>query len=188
MKTTTSLLITLLLASLSNAQVFDVSLEGTDPANGTQLGVSGQIAIDFSSPAEPVFQSSNLTFSVDGQTTQLTTNPFVSANAPTSLIWETDSFGNLFITRLDDSFSQISFTGSTGVFFRNFDLGSGSVPHRLSYGNNFTSQGATVILDAASGPDGPNGFLVGTSTIPEPSSSMILSMLGLAGLLVRKRV
>ena len=112
----------------------------------------------------------------------------MSANAPTTLIWETDSFGNLFITRLDDSFSQISFTGSTGVFFRNFDLGSGSVPHRLSYGNNFTSQGATVILDAASGPDGPNGFLVGTSTIPEPSSSMILSMLGLAGLLVRKRV
>lgn len=182
-----SFVIALLLASAVSAQTFDVGLGGTDPASGTVLGVSGQITIDFSSPTGTAVQSSNLLFSVDGQTTQLTSNPFVSSNIAANLAWETDGLGNLFVTRLGSTSSQISFTGSNGVFFRNFDLGSGSTPHRLAYFNNFTSQSASVILEGASGPDGPNGFLVGTSTIPEPASALILSMLGLASLLVRVR-
>lgn len=177
----------LTLPSIAFSQTFDVNFSGTDSSNGVLLAVFGEITLDPSLPVGSAVSSSDLTFSVNGDETQLFSNPFASASAPTSLAWETDGNGNLFITRLDNSTSQLSFTNSNGVFFRSLVLGSGTNEHEIAYFNNFTSGSANVLLSSSSGPDGPNGFLVGTSSVPEPNSMVCLVTIGLLGTFRRSR-
>jgi hypothetical protein len=150
---------------------FNVDLSG-----GSNLGntfrVYGTLTVDPALAISPANTASTLFF-------QRNDDPilaFITVQTPgnrslSSLRWEFSS-GNLYITRVGTLAESIVWSSATpDIPYANFLLGAGIYNHFLQ---RATLQGFEIfVLKPSSGPDGPNGFLVGTA-VPEPSSALLI--------------
>lgn len=162
-------------SAVAERKLFDVHLSGTSE-QGNHLTVSGQLSID-------------PTLAIDGSNIG-GSSLFVQRNSETparplsflTLAIPNDTLGTvqmawslvgkqLYITRLSEEDSTITYVGlslsSPQLPNASLSLSSGTNTHALTYGN--ASGIETAVLKSASGPDGPQGFLVGTLA-PEPAA------------------
>lgn len=183
-------------ASLASPVLFNVGLSGTSDL-GNELRVFGALRVD---PAAPIDGSNIGAYSL-----------FVQRNAEIpvrslgffSLAVPNDTLGtmqlawsqlgdDLYITRTSAADSSIAYVGFSFLPPQptaSFNLASGAQGHSITYGDARGLE--TAVLKAASGPDGPNGFRVGTAAalVPAPSSLALgLAGVGLLARFMQRRV
>ena len=165
---------------------FDVDLSGTGDRFGNQFRVFGTLTLDPDLPVGSAIVSSSLQFQRNAESPfALPSIPNVSYNDgdDDTLDWVQDGT-NLYITRTSPINRFFAWNAVDANFGSGqFALGGGSNPHQLFYDDTFDFEIAE--LKAPSGPDGPNGFLVGT-LVPEPSSLALLALGGVAALRRRR--
>lgn len=156
---------------------------------GDVLRVFGTIMVDPTLPfsAEATFSNLSFQHNLEAPVTS-SSNPLALGSPSSSLGWRLDN-NTLFIDRISNENSSINWSFAVpDNNFSSFSLGSGTNSHNLLYGEVESTHLDLIELKAASGPDGPNGFLVGTvSAIPEPSSFVLLSGIATALATVRRR-
>jgi PEP-CTERM motif len=161
---------------------FNVDLTGVASGSGHTLRVFGTITVDPALPVSAAATTSNLFFQHQTDTPiSLPSNPNLGAAMPSQLAW--DIFGgNLYVTRtgtVNEYFGwKYSFAPEIELLF-----GSGVNTHNIFYVSSHTEE---TILKPSGGPDGPNGFLVGTA-IPEPSSALLVAGFGAVFSMQRRR-
>ncbi|CAA0094021.1 Uncharacterised protein [Halioglobus japonicus] len=169
-------------ASLASSIPFSIDLSGTTEP-GNELRVFGTLRVD---PAAPIDNSNIGAYSLFVQRnaeTPVRSLSFFSIAVPNEtlgtmqLAWS--MVGNdLFVTRTsaeDSSVTYVGFSLFPPQTTASFNLGSGALAHSITYGD--ASGLETAVLKGVSGPDGPNGFLVGTAVAPVSApSSLALSL------------
>jgi hypothetical protein len=157
----------------SDAAVVDyrIDLSGLSPEHGHRLRAFGTISLDLDFSTRAAVRTSNLFFQheMDAPIPLLPLPDQTSADPSDALQWEVVG-DSLYINRISTlnrsvHWSSAVVAGRVTNFF--FEAGPPNNPHGL-----FFRQGAhddTVLLKPGGGPDGPQGFFVGTR-VPEPSS------------------
>jgi PEP-CTERM motif-containing protein len=171
-------------ASLASPVLFNIDLSGTSEL-GNELRLFGALRID---PAAPIDGSNIGAYSLFVQRnaeTPVRSLSFFSIAVPNDtlgtmqLAWS-QTGDDLYISRTSAADSTITYVGFS-LFppqpTASFNLGSGALAHSITYGD--ASGLETAVLKTASGPDGPNGFRLGTAAVPVSAPSSLA--LGLAG-------
>lgn len=170
---------------------FNVDLTGVASGSGHTLRVYGTITVDPALPVSSAATTSSLFFQHETDTPipfPSNLNLGAAASNLLSSQFEWDLFdGNLYVTRTGTGTG--TFRDYFGWKYPGGDMdiellfGSGPNAHSLYYNGTHAD---LVILKPSGGPDGPNGFLVGTA-IPEPSSALLLAGFGAISMQRRRR-
>ena len=178
-------------ASLASPLLFNIDLSGTSEL-GNELRVFGTLRVD---PAAPIDGSNIGPYSLFVQRnaeTPVRSLGFISLAVPNEMLGTVQMSwsqlgDDLYITRTSAADSSITYVGFSLLPPQptaSFNLGSGAQVHSITYGD--ASSLETAVLNAASGPDGPNGFLVGTAAVPVSAPSSLA--LGLGGIYLMARL
>ena len=165
--------------ALAEKTLFNVGLSGTSNL-GNNLEVFGQVNIDPTLPIDNSNIGGSSLFVQRNAETPIRSLSFIALAIPNETLgtvqMEWSLIGNdLYVSRTSAEDSAVTYAGLSLTAPQqpsaSFSLGSGAFDHTITYGD--ASALETVVLKGVSGPDGTNGFLVGTvAPIPDPPSPL----------------
>ncbi|MEM9940435.1 MAG: PEP-CTERM sorting domain-containing protein [Planctomycetota bacterium] len=165
---------------------YNVDLGGIDElGSGLEVRVTGTISVDVDRPVGAAITSSDLSFQLGFDLIDRPSTPNFDYNDnfdAFDLDWEEDN-DRLYMTRLTNSPDNNFFGWNQiqSLAAHRFILGAGNQAHRLQRIDGFGNTTHLVTLKSASGPDGPNGFLIGaTNAVPESGSVAVLGLMSIA--------
>lgn len=170
----------------AESTTFNVDFRGAARGSGHTLRAYGTITVDPALPVSAAATTSNLFFQHETDTPiPFPSNPNLGTAVPSQFEWDLFD-GNLYVTRTGTVNQYFGWKHSAGAPDVELLFGSGVNTHNLFY-NLRTDPFDEFILKPSGGPDGPNGFLVGTA-IPEPSSAVLAAGFGAISLQRRRRL
>ena len=162
---------------------FNVNLSGRDSLSNHLLTVFGTISVDPALPISGDATASSLFMQFNSDSPiPLQQVPVTAPSILSDLVWSMN-LDRLYVTRAGNENNFIGWGDPSAR--TQFGLLSGGLPHYATY---YISPDETVevFLKAPSGPDGPNGFLIGTA-VPEPASTVLVACVGIC-IIFRRRL